>query len=264
MTRFYVAVGSDRKGPFAPDELRTALRLQPDSLVWAQGMDEWTRAEQVPELAPALAEAAATAVANEPAGVAAPPDQPPPVPSRFGRVIVGGDDDFILLNPRLPRMAKALCAFVLVVNPALWVLGSLSCLTFRRWDDPSAADNALLVAEFVFSLAGLATAALLVYGGLKLRALRRAGVTILKAGFWADVALFAVAIVIMIAIGLASAAAPVDPAVVAPEGAVVTTPPPNAGDVVRWAVDAMALLAFGCEIVFLVWLIRRADRLPLE
>ena len=48
MTRFYVAVGTDRNGPFAPDELRTAVTLEPGSLVWAQGMDEWTRAEQVP------------------------------------------------------------------------------------------------------------------------------------------------------------------------------------------------------------------------
>ncbi len=110
MTRSYVAVGSERSGPFSPDELPTAaIALEPGTLVWAQGMSEWSRADGVAELAPLLAEANAT-------GPTSTSVEPPPVPMAATAAQGAVGTDFILLNPRLPRMAQAICVFALVVG----------------------------------------------------------------------------------------------------------------------------------------------------
>jgi len=51
---FHVAQNGQRFGPYAADHMaRLAAegRLRPDSLVWAAGMETWTPAAQVPQLA---------------------------------------------------------------------------------------------------------------------------------------------------------------------------------------------------------------------
>ena len=65
--QFYVALGGTQAGPFGMDALRghaTGGQLTRETLVWKQGMANWTPAGEVAELQPLFA----------PAG-------PPPLPS---------------------------------------------------------------------------------------------------------------------------------------------------------------------------------------
>jgi hypothetical protein len=48
--RFYYAEGAQQKGPLNVDEMRSA-GVTPDTLVWHEGMADWTPAGKVPELA---------------------------------------------------------------------------------------------------------------------------------------------------------------------------------------------------------------------
>jgi hypothetical protein len=47
---FYYAEGNQQKGPVTIEQMQ-ALRLPSDTLVWREGMSQWTRADSVPELA---------------------------------------------------------------------------------------------------------------------------------------------------------------------------------------------------------------------
>lgn len=67
---WYIASDGAPQGPFAPDELR-ARGLAPDTLVWREGMADWTVLALVPELAPP---ASPPVVAGGP-----PPAMPPPL-----------------------------------------------------------------------------------------------------------------------------------------------------------------------------------------
>jgi hypothetical protein len=81
---FYYAEGNQQKGPVTVDELRS-LRLPPDTLVWREGMSQWTRADGVPELtslfaapaAPAYEAAPGYEAASAPSLGAAPMSEPP-------------------------------------------------------------------------------------------------------------------------------------------------------------------------------------------
>lgn len=46
---FYVAVSGQQQGPFTIDELRTK-NIQRDTLVWTEGLENWTKAEYLPFL----------------------------------------------------------------------------------------------------------------------------------------------------------------------------------------------------------------------
>ena len=50
MANYYIAIDSQRRGPFPEDQL-VQNGLTPDTLVWCNGMAGWTRAREVPELA---------------------------------------------------------------------------------------------------------------------------------------------------------------------------------------------------------------------
>ena len=68
--QFYVALNGQQAGPFGPDQLRqyaSAGQVTPGTLVWKQGMANWTPANSVPELASLFG--------------AAPPPIPPAPPS---------------------------------------------------------------------------------------------------------------------------------------------------------------------------------------
>ncbi len=73
---WYIASDGAPLGPFAPDELR-ARGVTPDTLVWREGMADWTVLAQVPELAPP---AAPPAVAGGPPPLAPPPLAQAPSP----------------------------------------------------------------------------------------------------------------------------------------------------------------------------------------
>ena len=47
---YYYAAGDEHRGPFTIDQLR-AQALRRDTMVWKEGMAQWQRAENVPELA---------------------------------------------------------------------------------------------------------------------------------------------------------------------------------------------------------------------
>lgn len=46
--QYYYAVGDDKKGPVSLDELK-AVGISPDTLVWYEGLDNWTRAVELSE-----------------------------------------------------------------------------------------------------------------------------------------------------------------------------------------------------------------------
>ena len=57
VVEYYVAVNGQQTGPFSTErlaEMRQQGTFTPDSLVWKQGMENWVKAESVPELASVL------------------------------------------------------------------------------------------------------------------------------------------------------------------------------------------------------------------
>lgn len=55
--QYYISDGNTRRGPFPPEHL-VANGLTGESLVWREGMADWQRADQLPELRPYLPMAA--------------------------------------------------------------------------------------------------------------------------------------------------------------------------------------------------------------
>lgn len=49
MKKYYIFQNNQQKGPFSTEELRN-MNISPDTLVWAEGMADWTQASQVNEL----------------------------------------------------------------------------------------------------------------------------------------------------------------------------------------------------------------------
>ena len=47
--QFYIAVNGQQTGPFTIDDLK-AKNIQRDTLVWTEGLDNWTKAEHIPLL----------------------------------------------------------------------------------------------------------------------------------------------------------------------------------------------------------------------
>ena len=50
MAQYFIAINNQQMGPFALDQL-LANGLTPETLVWANGMANWTKAQDVPEVA---------------------------------------------------------------------------------------------------------------------------------------------------------------------------------------------------------------------
>src|SRR5437868_2165767 len=67
---YYISVNGAQRGPFALEQL-AAQGLRPDSMVWAEGMAQWERADRVPALLSIVANlGAAPASAAASAGAA--------------------------------------------------------------------------------------------------------------------------------------------------------------------------------------------------
>jgi TM2 domain-containing membrane protein YozV len=62
---YYLAEGGAQRGPFQVDQL-PAQGLRPDTLVWAEGMTQWVRADEVPALRTMFPGAPAQASSAEP------------------------------------------------------------------------------------------------------------------------------------------------------------------------------------------------------
>lgn len=72
-TTFYCSDGINKFGPFSKEELKTQ-NIQPDTLVWFDGLTEWKRAGELPEMKAFLP------VVPPPLPVVAPVPVPPPMP----------------------------------------------------------------------------------------------------------------------------------------------------------------------------------------
>ena len=73
---YFVAIDGKQHGPYTPQQIQqyvAAKQISKSSLVWKQGMAQWTSAEQIPELATLFAPAGPPPL---PPGGSAPP--PPP------------------------------------------------------------------------------------------------------------------------------------------------------------------------------------------
>ena len=51
---YYIVEGDNRVGPLSISQL-SQRGLEPSTMVWTAGMADWTRADNVPELAPLIA-----------------------------------------------------------------------------------------------------------------------------------------------------------------------------------------------------------------
>jgi hypothetical protein len=254
MNRYYIADGAARTGPFDVDELRArATILAPDTLVWTAGMNDWLPAERVPELLPLLARAEPSAALTT--------TTPLPLPDTTAAttlpdaMVCDVVDDFILANPRLPRMAQLLCVYVLLVNPALWLLYNVSCLMTTNWDDKSPAAPSLLLLNLVWTVVSFACALIMALGGWQLRKLKRSGATMLTAGLAVNVVTTVLLTIGAILIGVAY-------------GVTTTTPeparPPGAVEVLNVFMLTVFVLVFAYEVIALIWLLRGRQRLPLS
>jgi len=77
MATYWLADGNTRRGPF-PSERLVAEGMRPDTLVWAEGMAQWTRADAVPDLRECFA---GNAPENQGGEIASPPPAAVPLPS---------------------------------------------------------------------------------------------------------------------------------------------------------------------------------------
>lgn len=85
---FYIDNEGKQKGTFSPEELKRES-IRKETLVWTQGLSQWTRADEVPELQHLFAEAEApTPVMNTTVPVsqpyaAQPTETRPPLPKNY-------------------------------------------------------------------------------------------------------------------------------------------------------------------------------------
>jgi len=216
-------------GRFAPPSERTPLDPRVDEVVlralekerekrYQSAGEVKTKVEHLTEMPAASAPAAAANAGFDPA------------------------QDFILCPPKLPRMAKAILVYALLVAPGLWFA---SLFAF----DPPPANALLAFAQGVLTLATGAGEFLalivLAVGGWQMRALRPSAVRWLQAALWFHLSLIllAVAAQIWLEFGIAPNA---------------DAPPLDAG-------DGLALALAGASLVFelsaLVWLHRHGAAL---
>jgi hypothetical protein len=76
---YFFAIGSEQRGPVTLEQLATA-GLKPDTLVWRDGLPEWTAADALPELAALFQSPQAATGAATPVTPVAPPGGPVPSP----------------------------------------------------------------------------------------------------------------------------------------------------------------------------------------
>jgi predicted permease len=159
--------------------------------------------------------------------------------------------DPLVTNPRLPAMANWICIYTLLVSPWLWwfyVVSDLtSGLTFVE-NAPLAGMEAL--AMFVGMLTSLFITVALFIGGMRLRALRRSGTTIIILSI-----VVAVAVQVLMLFGVLLLLAMSDPIHYATKTVAVEL------------IDFLAVIVGLCEAAFMVtallWLRRNERSLPL-
>jgi uncharacterized RDD family membrane protein YckC len=129
--QFYIEVNGQQTGPFTLDELKTKS-IQRDTLVWTEGMSNWTRAEQIPALTgivqtvpPPLPNAQAAASSRQ----TPPPRIPTSTQSHFGYVLAGRGDRF------LASIIDAIGLFIILgILYVVFLDGSISNITDNSAD----------------------------------------------------------------------------------------------------------------------------------
>lgn len=161
-------------------------------------------------------------------------------PARAATAAFDPAEDFILCPPRLPRMAKAIIIYSLVVAPMLWIVG---LFMFAPLPDHPLVGFVAGAVNLVSAGGEFLVLLLLAVGGWKLRALRPSAVTWVKFSLWFHLCW----IVLMMAGQFWVGVLEVE---LLPE---TPTPPMHVGDGV---VLAVALFSLAFEISALVWLRR--------
>ncbi|HEV3343083.1 MAG TPA: hypothetical protein VG125_22100 [Pirellulales bacterium] len=167
-----------------------------------------------------------------------PPASSPGSPARAAAAAAG--DTSVVFNPSLPKIARWICGYALVVSPVLFALSLAGFVAFTL--DES--DQVIATEAFGLPL-HLLTVVLLFVGGLKLRSLQRSGVAWVKAGLVLDLVWTPLYFVLWAAWTAA------DPQVLAPG---------NGRDFIS---ISFVVLCYGFDILSLVWLTRCSRALPL-
>lgn len=102
--QYYILVGAEQRGPFSWEELR-GQPIEPETLVWHDGLGEWKPAAHVSELSAILGPYASPAMPAGPSAFG----MPPPALVNRGRHSRFGIASFVL------SLAAGLALFVMVV-----------------------------------------------------------------------------------------------------------------------------------------------------
>ncbi|MFQ3576521.1 MAG: M48 family metalloprotease [Cytophagales bacterium] len=118
--QFYIAVNGQQAGPFTIDDLK-AKNIQRDTLVWTEGLDNWTKAEHIPLLKdvfratpPPLPSAETKNTSQK-----VPPPLPTPTPTISNNKYFGYD-----LARRRERLFATILESIIITVPILLLFGN--------------------------------------------------------------------------------------------------------------------------------------------
>lgn len=218
--KWWIANRGVADGPYSETYIVTALNMrliQPTTLACPVGAQQWKPVSDCSEFAEIAA--------------AVPPPLPPALPSHPLDVRLP-----LLTNPALPKMANWISIYCIAVTPLLWVFNNLSGMTYFDFG-------------VLGPLVSTAVTALLIFGGLRFRALRPSGRTMIKTAFCIDLGIFALSMLSV----LLSTSSRTDPGV-APSQA--QNPIPEISPVTVLA-RLIGLGSYSFELIGLIWLHRQ-------
>jgi uncharacterized RDD family membrane protein YckC len=117
--QFFIAVNGQQTGPFLIEELK-AKNIQRDTLVWTEGLDQWTKAEHVPALKDILSVAPPPLPVAE-SGTSSQKVPPPPLAS----TLTPSSDKYFgfQLARRRERMFALIAESIVIAVPILLLFG---------------------------------------------------------------------------------------------------------------------------------------------
>jgi len=116
--QFYIAVNGQQTGPFTIEDLK-AKNIQRDTLVWTEGLDNWTKAEHIPMLKEVL-RATPPPLPNNEAKTTSQQVPPPPTPTPP----ISNDKYFgYELARRRERLFATIIEAIIIAVPILLLFG---------------------------------------------------------------------------------------------------------------------------------------------
>lgn len=116
--QFYIAVNGQQTGPFTIEDLK-AKNIQRDTLVWTEGLDNWTKAEHIPMLKEVL-RATPPPLPNNEAKTTSHQVPPPPTPTPP----ISNDKYFgYELARRRERLFATIIEAIIIAVPILLLFG---------------------------------------------------------------------------------------------------------------------------------------------